>query len=90
MRLEYFIAKRIATPSRGGKPTVIVRVAAISIALSIAVMIISLAVIFGFDSSLRSNLMAVDAHVTIKDYRGTTSTSSPPIIYSEDIVKSIS
>ncbi|MFR9649155.1 MAG: FtsX-like permease family protein [Rikenellaceae bacterium] len=89
MRLEYFIAKRIATPSGGSKPSVIVRVAAISVALSVAVMILSLAIIFGFDSSLRSNLMSVDAHVTVKDFRGTTQSSSPPIKYSDAIVEAI-
>ncbi len=86
MRLEYFIAKRIAAPSKGDKPSVIVRVAAISVALSVAVMILSLAVIFGFDTTLRSNLMAVDAHITVKDIRSSGSALSPVIIYDEQIV----
>ncbi len=89
MRTEYFIANRIASASGGNKPSVMVRVAAIGVALSLAVMIITLAVIFGFDSSLRGNLMAIDSHVTLRDYRGAASGSSPLIKHNDEVVEAI-
>ena len=47
LNLEYFLAKRIASVSSGRRNNVMVRVATLSVAIGVAVMIVSLAVIFG-------------------------------------------
>ncbi len=54
--VEYFIAKRSAESKSGGKPSIMVRVATISVALSVAIMIISLAIVFGFKREISSSL----------------------------------
>ncbi len=54
--VEYFIAKRSAESKNGGKPSIMVRVATISVALSVAIMIISLAIVFGFKREVSSSL----------------------------------
>ncbi len=60
MSVEYFIAKRSAERKGGdkgaNKPSIMVRVATISVALSVAIMIISLSIVFGFKREVSQSL----------------------------------
>ena len=56
LNLEYFLAKRIASVSSGRRNNVMVRVATLSVAIGVAVMIVSLAVIFGFKREITAKL----------------------------------
>ena len=55
MNLPFFIARRLASASSGSKPGVMVRIAVVSVALSVAVMLLSLAVIVGFKREVVRN-----------------------------------
>ena len=52
VNLAFFIARRMAQPAPGNKPGVMERIAVVSVALGMAVMILAMAVIMGFKLSL--------------------------------------
>ena len=52
MNLAFFIARRMAKPSPENKPGVMERIAVVSVAVGVAVMILAMAVIMGFKLSL--------------------------------------
>jgi lipoprotein-releasing system permease protein len=66
MNFEHFIAKRISFQSKRSFSKMIVRIAITGIALGIAVMILSLAVIRGFKSTIQQKLsnFAGDIQIT--------------------------
>ena len=52
MNLPLLIARRMARPAPDNRPGVMERIAVVSVALSIAVMILAVAVVLGFKLSL--------------------------------------
>lgn len=70
MNLSFFIARRITRSDAGRKAGVMERIAVLSVALSIAVMILSLAVMFGFKREVSHKMTAFAAHVTVEHVRG--------------------
>ncbi len=79
VNLEYWIAKRTAKSSKQGEPSVIMRVAVLSVALSVAVMIVSLAVVFGFHREIVAKLTGFSADVLVSSYSGINNSSASPI-----------
>ena len=63
INLEYFLARRIAFTRGGRKNNVMVRIATLSVAVGMAVMIVSLAVIFGFKHEITAKLTGFGSHV---------------------------
>ncbi len=70
MNLSFFIAQRITRSDAGRKSGVMERIAVVSVALSMAVMILSLAVIYGFKHEISRKMTAFSAHVTLQNIRG--------------------
>ena len=70
MNLSFFIARRMARPSPENKPGVMERIAVISVALGVAVMILALAVIMGFKREVAHKMAGFAAHVSVTDIRG--------------------
>ena len=62
---ELFIARRTARPADGRRTGLMERIAVISVALSLAVMIVSLAVISGFKHEIARRLSGLGAHITV-------------------------
>lgn len=79
INLEYFLARRIALAGGGRKNNVMIRIASLSVGIGIAVMIISLAVIFGFKREISGKLTGFGAHVQIVNLDGNFSTETVPI-----------
>ena len=77
MNLEFFIARRLA--AGGSRRALTVRVAECSVALSLAVMILALAVIMGFKREITRRLAGFAGHVRITDVRGLGGPSSDPV-----------
>jgi lipoprotein-releasing system permease protein len=81
LNTELLIAKRIIfgrnRESRFSKP--IVRIAIIGIALGIAVMILTLAIVTGFQSEIRDKVIGFGAHIQIFNYDSNTSQEPNPI-----------
>ena len=65
MNFPYFIAKRLSTGKRGDTSQLIVRIAVAGVALSIAVMIISLAIVKGYQSEIRNKITGFSTHIQI-------------------------
>ncbi len=79
MNLELHIARRIARTSEGEKPSVMERIAVFSVALSLAVMILSLAVIMGFKREISRKMVAFTGHVVVTDVRNLHAVNASPI-----------
>lgn len=79
MSLAFFIARRIARPAPGCKPGVMERIAVMSVALGIAVMILALAVIMGFKREVAHKMEGFAAHVSVTDVRGVDALDAEPV-----------
>lgn len=76
MNLEFFIARRLA---REGNSGVMVRIAEVSVALGIAVMILALAVVMGFKREITRRIVGFAAPVQVSDVRGFGAGSGHPV-----------
>lgn len=79
VNLEFFIARRIAQPSPENKPGVMERIAVVSVALSVAVMILALAVIMGFKRDISAKITGFAAHAVVTDVRSVNAIDSEPL-----------
>jgi len=70
LNIERFIAKRIIFGSVGtsqlSRP--IVRISVLGIALGLAVMILTIAIVTGFQKEIRNKLIGFGSHIQIKNY----------------------
>jgi lipoprotein-releasing system permease protein len=89
MFFEYFVAKRITFQSRRSFSTLVVRLAVAAIALSLAVMLISIAVIRGFQGEIKQKVISFGSHIQVSSYELTESLRSDPIRLSEDRLDTI-
>ncbi len=67
MRLELEIARRMAHRADGTRPSVMERIAVVAVALSLTVMILSMAVMWGFKREVGEKLTALAADVVVND-----------------------
>lgn len=79
MFFEYFIAKRITFQSRRSFSKLVVRLAIAAIALSLAVMLISIAVIRGFQGEIKQKVIGFGSHIQISSYELTESFKSKAV-----------
>lgn len=90
MNLEYFIAKRIHFQQ--GKKNVsrpAVRIATIGIALGLAVMIISVAVVIGFKNEIRNKTIGFGGHIQITNFDNNNTYAMNPIKVDNALIKKI-
>ena len=67
MKPEFYIARRFAfKPRSTTKPTFIVMVAVVGIAVGTAALILTLSIVSGFASSVESKLISFSAHLQIR------------------------
>ena len=66
MGIEYFIAQRLFTAKETNKSYTkpIFRIAILAIALSVAVMLISIMVVIGFKDDISSKIIGFGSHIT--------------------------
>jgi len=67
MNFESFIARRVATAGQQSFSRLIIRIAVIAVALSVAVMIISTALIAGFKKEISTKIFGFWGHIHITD-----------------------
>lgn len=85
MNFEYFIASRIIKSQRlkdnvnqkGTRP--IIKIATLSIALGLAIMILAVAIVTGFQNEIRSKVIGFGAHITIQKIGNPTAFETNPI-----------
>ncbi len=88
--VEYFIAKRIHFQQ--GKKNVsrpAVRIATIGIALGLAVMIISVAVVIGFKNEIRNKTIGFGGHIQITNFDNNNTYAMNPIKADKALIKKI-
>lgn len=86
---EFFIARRISSRAAGPK-NVMVRIATASVAVSMAVMIIALAVIFGFKREITDKLTGFSGDVDIVNLDGNSSYETRPILRNAALEEAVS
>ena len=91
MNLEYFIAKRIHFQQGSqhvSRPAV--RIATIGIALGLAVMLISVAVVIGFKQEIRNKTIGFGGHIQITNFDNNNTYEMNPIKADNVLIKKIS
>lgn len=91
MNLELFIAKRIHFNKQGEKSVSrpAVRVAILGIALGLAVMLITVAIVIGFKKEIREKVIAFGSHIQITNYDSNETFEMKPIEGSDSLIASI-
>lgn len=91
MSLSLFIARRIYRESDGGKqvsrPAVLIAMAGIAIGL--AVMIISVAVVIGFKSEVRNKVIGFGSHIQITNLDSADSYETHPIVVGDSMMTAL-
>ncbi len=90
--IEYFIAKKIHSGAEGkGKATPpAVRIAMAGIALGLAVMVLSVAIIVGFKKEVRNKVIGFGSHIQITNFDNNASYEYAPIAPSDTLLKELS
>ena len=91
MNLDYFIAKRIYSDKESKKQLSkpIIKIAQISIALGIVVMLISISVTVGFKNQMKNKTVGFGSHIQIVNYDLNNSYESIPITKNYDLINRI-
>lgn len=90
MSIEYFIAKRIHfQQGRKNVSRPAVRIAIIAIALGMAVMILSVAVVIGFKQEIRNKVVGFGGHIRVSNYDNNNTFETNPITYSKQFSDSL-
>ena len=92
MNVEYFISKRIVSAKENknvfSRP--IIRVTISAIALSVAVMLISLSVLEGFQSEVTNKVVSFGSHIQIAPYQSVDDKIKSPLELTDKFIKSVS
>ena len=91
MNIEYFISKRLFTAKEKNNSYTrpILRIAILAIALSLAVMLISVMVVTGFKNDISSKIIGFGSHITISNFINNQSYNSEPIGLKQDFYPSM-
>ncbi|MDR2118922.1 MAG: ABC transporter permease [Tannerellaceae bacterium] len=91
MSLEFFIARRIYFNREGGRKVMppAVRIAMTGIALGLAVMILSVAIIIGFKKEVRNKVIGFGSHIQITHFDSNTSYETLPVALSDSLLRAI-
>lgn len=92
MNTERFIAFRLIKGKTGSKNKLsgpLYRISILAIALSVAVMIISLAVLDGFQFEITNKVIGFGAHIQLSKYDNNNSFEPQPIVVNEDYLNKI-
>jgi lipoprotein-releasing system permease protein len=76
---SYFIARRLSSQKGSGSSQLIIRIAMGAVALSIAVMIMAIAIVKGYQSEIRSKIIGFSTHIQISHLDMNNSFETKPI-----------
>ena len=79
MNLSYFISKRINRADPNSFSATIHKVAIASIAIGLAILILSFLIMFGFKSTIREKIVSFGAHLQVTSYNTTNSFETAPV-----------
>ncbi len=92
MNLELFIARKIYFGKEGKRRATppVIRIALAGIALGLAVMILSVAIVVGFKKEVREKVIGFGAHIQVTNFDSNTSYEASPIAVSDTLMKELS
>jgi lipoprotein-releasing system permease protein len=92
MNFPFFIAKRIRKGSEGGKQVSkpAVRIATIGIAIGLAVMIVSIAIVTGFKHEIRSKVVGFGSNIQVTNADASSTAECKPIMVNDSLMKIVS
>lgn len=79
MNLEFFIARRLIKGHERSFSDPIIRIAVIAVAIGLAVMIVAVAIVTGFQQEIRNKVIGFGGHIQISHFDENTSYESTPI-----------
>lgn len=91
MNFSLYIAKKLYSSGNGNKRASLpaIRIAIFGVAVGLAVMILSVAVVFGFKDEISSKVIGFGSHLTIYNTAPAEIGESSPIIVDDELVKGI-
>jgi len=91
LSFELFIAKRIHFSKEGERQVTppAIRIAVIGIALGLAVMILSVAIVVGFKKEVRNKVIGFGSHIQITNFDSNVSYESNPVAVSGSLLDSL-
>lgn len=79
MNLPVFFANRLSGKDKENLSGPVIRIAVLTIALGLAVMLISLSVLVGFQEEIRNKVIGFSAHIRIDNFDANSSFESAPV-----------
>ncbi|MBM3403441.1 MAG: ABC transporter permease [Bacteroidetes bacterium] len=79
MGISYFISRRLLSFSKENFSTPIIRISIFSVAIGLAVMIISVAVVTGFQQEIRNKVVGFGGHIQITGFSDNESMEPEPV-----------
>jgi len=91
MNLELFIARKIHFTKKDGKKATppAVRIAMIGIALGLAVMMLSIAIIVGFKKEVRNKVVGFGSHIQVTSFDRNASYETSPVAINDSLLFSL-
>ena len=91
MNLELFIARRIHFSKEGNRQVTppAVRIAIVGVALGLAVMILSVAIVIGFKKEVRNKVIGFGSHIQITNFDNNSSYETTPIAVSDSLLQAL-
>lgn len=90
MNFEYFIANRIISKKQAKSFTKpITRIAILSIILGLGVMIVSIAIVTGFQQEIKNKVIGFGSHIQIVNFDNNNSMETEPVYRYHDFVKKL-
>tara|TARA_B110000459_G_scaffold102930_1_gene114440 strand:- start:2193 stop:3449 length:1257 start_codon:yes stop_codon:yes gene_type:complete len=91
MNVEYFISKRLFTAKEENNSNTkpILSIAILAIALSVAIMLLSVMVVTGFKKDISDKIIGFGSHITISSFSENQSYETEPIYISDTLYNSI-
>ncbi|MAE07374.1 MAG: ABC transporter permease [Bacteroidetes bacterium] len=90
MNFEYYIANHLTAGKIQSLSKPVVRISFISIALGLALMIISVAIVIGFKNSVSKKVMGVASHIQLVLFDNNSSLQGEPIAITDELIKQLS
>ncbi len=93
MNFEFFISKRISSSqhlkSNKNKVNTFIRIATVSIAISVLSMVLSVCIVKGFQAEIRNKVIDFDAHLRIGKFDVDQNLNSAPILKNQPFIQDI-
>jgi lipoprotein-releasing system permease protein len=89
VKLEYYIAKRITFHSKRTFSRVIVRIAISAIALSMSIMLISIAIVKGFQKEIKNKVIGFNSHIQITHTKINYTFENEPLNFDQVLYKNV-